>query len=211
MTETASATTFSVLPKLPWAGEPPALDLSGKFEKAGIYGSGFRSEFPVQSISGLGAILKGELASQAGEQITLELATGHRPAAAVSWVTSSSFGVQFKQPIDILALINRTLVCQSVERRKMPRVELRCTGWLKDRDEFSVATVRNISAGGLHLESDGLPGIGAELTLYVEGLNIPPCELVWKRDTLGGVQFRHELSWALIVPWLRNLLRNAAS
>jgi hypothetical protein len=212
MIETSSATNFIVLPQLPRADESlPLVRSTREFEKAGLYDSGFRTECDVQSISSLGATLYGYSSSSTGQQVTLELATGQRSSGIVAWVKGSYCGLSFKQPIDVLALVNRNLLNQPRERRRMPRVELRCTAWLKDQEELSIVTIHNISAGGLQFEGEVLPGVGSNVTLYLEGVNVPPGEIIWRRGKLAGIQLRHELSWALILPWLRNLVRNKAS
>ena len=89
----------------------------------------------------------------------------------------------------------------------MPRVEVRCDAWIKDGDEFAGATLRNISARGLQLEGDPLPPAGSIISLFVEGLNIPAGEIVWRKDNLAGIELQHDLSWAAIIPWIRSLLR----
>lgn len=208
MTEGSCATTFVITPKLRWADDPLDPKEAGECEMASIYASGFRTDHQVLSISSLGATLRGNLPSAAGTEVTVELANGRRSAGTIAWTQGSSFGVGFKQPIDVLALIKRKLVSQPVERRSMPRIEVRCTAWLKTEEEFSAVFVRNISARGLQLEGEDLPGIGTEVSLYLEGLNIPPGELIWRRDNLAGVRLRHDLSWVLIMPWLRNLVQN---
>ena len=76
---------------------------------------------------------------------------------------------------------------------------------------FWVATLRNISAHGLQLEGDDLPSIGAYVTLFIEGLNIPPGEVVWKRGRLAGVEVIEELSWTSIIPWIRAIVRSGAN
>lgn len=81
--------------------------------------------------SALGATLTGEIATRQGEELALELVTGQRPTAIVEWLSGGEAGVRFKQPIDVLALIKRTLISQPAERRSMPRVELRCGARLK--------------------------------------------------------------------------------
>ena len=208
MTE-ESATTFVLMPKLRWASDPFALDSRGDFEKAGVYASGFRSEHAIHSISSLGATLRGRPPTPPGDDVTVELTTGQRSAATIAWAQGTTFGVGFDQPVDVLALIKRKLVSQPVERRSMPRIEVRCTGWLKTDCDFSIVFVRNISARGVQLEGESLPAVGAEASLYLEGLNIPPGELVWRRDNLAGVRLRHDLSWLLILPWLRDLVQDA--
>ena len=207
MAEAPCATTFIALPRLPWVDATVPLDSRGELERAAVYESGFRTEYPLQSISELGVTLEGHFSSPSGARVTVELATGQRPAGTVAWLGASAFGVAFDEPINLLALINRNLINQVVERRTMPRVELRCPAWLRDADEVCAITIRNISGGGLQIEGDTLPSVGADVLVYVEGLDLPPGKLIWKRDNLAGVQLVSDVSWAVIVPWLRQLIR----
>jgi hypothetical protein len=82
-------------------------------------------------------------------------------------------------------------------------VHLKCGG------QFWMATLRNISARGLQVEGDDLPALGAYVSPFVEGLNIPPGEVVWKRGRLAGVEVMEDLSWTSIIPWVRTLARSA--
>jgi hypothetical protein len=45
------------------------------------------------------------------------------------------------------------------------------------------------------------------VSVFVEGLNIPPGEVIWKRDNLAGVEVFEEMSWTSIIPWVRNIIR----
>jgi PilZ domain len=120
-------------------------------------------------------------------------------------------GVRFDDSIDIIALLNRKLVSQTRERRIMPRLEVRCPVHVKCGGQFWPATLRNISARGLQIEGDELPGRGSYVSAFVEGLNIPPGELVWKRGKLAGIEMIEELSWASIIPWVRGLVKRGVS
>ena len=42
-----------------------------------------------------------------------------------------------------------------------------------------------------------------------KGLNIPPGEVVWSRGNLAGIEVFEELSWTSIIPWVREITRNA--
>ena len=138
--EACSRSTFIISAMLPWVDKPMHLEEKGHFEGVGLYESGFRTECSVRSISPLGAILKGQIAAPPGSTVAVELATGQRHPATIAWVRDSSLGVGFKQPIDVLALIKRKLVSQPIERREMPRIELRCSAWLKDGEDFVAAS-----------------------------------------------------------------------
>ena len=63
--------------------------------------------------------------------------------------------------------------------------------------------MRNISGGGLQIEGDELPPCGTYVSVFVEGLNVPPGEVVWRRSNLAGIEVIDELSWTSIIPWIK--------
>jgi hypothetical protein len=63
----------------------------------------------------------------------------------------------------------------------------------------------------LQIEGDDLPPIGAYVSAFIAGLNIPPGEVVWKRDKLAGIEVMEELSWTSIIPWVRGLVKQSAN
>jgi len=89
----------------------------------------------------------------------------------------------------------------------MPRVEIRCAAYVKRGEDFLAATVRNVSARGLQLEGDALPPVGSYVSLFVEGLNVPPGEVAWRKDDLAGIELFEELRWSSIMPWIREQMR----
>jgi hypothetical protein len=211
MAEVFSVTTFVVGDRLPWPedGAPPGE--TGPLDAGVIYGSGERAECSIRRISALGATLRGELAKAPGEDVAIELVTGQRPAGTVEWIKGGETGIRFGQPVDMLALINRKLVSQSAERRTMPRVEIRCSLFLKFGAKLSTATMRNISARGLQIEGEELPPQGTYVSVLVEGLNVPPGEVTWRKGDLAGIELLEELSWSSIMPWIRNVVRKGSN
>jgi hypothetical protein len=207
MTEAESVTTFIMENRLPWPEQDAAAGLGGPFDGGLIYDQGQSRQCSIRSISALGATLSGDVQRVVGQEIALELATGQRPAGTVEWFQAGETGIRFKQPIDMLALINRKLVSQPSERRAMPRIELRCGLYLKWAANLEPATLRNISARGLQVEGEELPPSGTFVGLFVEGLNVPPGEIVWRKDNLAGVELFEELSWTSIIPWIREIGR----
>src|SRR5919107_164011 len=138
----SSTTTFIVGDQLPWPDDSfPSL--SSKLLDAGaIYHSTTRRDCFIRKVSALGATVRGELASAPGDIVAVELGTGQRPAGTIAWVAGGEAGVSFHQPVDVLALINRSLVSQPAERRRMPRVELRCAVHLRCGGDLRRATMR---------------------------------------------------------------------
>ena len=124
MPQIPSLTTFVVGDRLPWPESSVAGEQALPSDPAIVYQAGFAKPCTLRRISALGAIVRGELAN-APECVALELETGQRPAGTIAWQDRDETGITFKEPVNLLALITRKLVSQPVERRAVPRVELR--------------------------------------------------------------------------------------
>lgn len=210
MADAPSVTTFVMDDRLPWPEEGPVSELDGPYDAGVIHDAGFRWNCSIRRISKLGATLRGDVAIAPGEEVAIELATGQRSQGTVDWVSGGEAGVVFKQPLDMIALINRNLISQPTERRAMPRVELRCRIHLKWGVSLAPAMLRNISARGLQIEGDELPPRGTFVSVFVEGLNVPPGEVVWTKGNLSGIELLDDLSWSSIIPWIREAGRKTA-
>ena len=211
MSDTPSVTTVVVGDCLPWTDESWAGDEKGPFDAGAIYVSGSREPCSIGKISSLGVMLRAKIDKAPGEAVAVELANGQRRAGTVAWAKGGEVGIRFDEPVDVIALLHRKLVSQAPERRTMPRIEIRCPVHVKCGEHFWSATLRNISASGLQLEGDELPALGAYVSVFVEGLNIPAGEVIWRRGSLAGIEVFEELSWTSIIPWVRTIVRAGAN
>jgi hypothetical protein len=207
MTDASSVTTVVVGEHLPWPNDPWSGGEKGPFDTGAIIASGSRQPCSICKISALGVTVNGELTAALGDPVSVELSTGQRAPGRVAWAGRNELGVEFDDSIDVIALLNRKLVSQAPERRTMPRLEVRCAVHLKCGGQFLPATLRNISARGLQIEGEELPARGAYVSAFVEGLNVPSGELIWKRGKLAGIELMEELSWTSIIPWVRTLVK----
>jgi PilZ domain-containing protein len=210
MTEAASVTTFVVGDRLPWPDDSSAAPDLGPLDGGAIFVSGSREECSIRKISALGATVVSDLMPALGERVSIELANGQRPTGKVAWTSGRELGVRFDDLVDVVALLNRKLVSLTPDRRAMPRVEVRCPVYVKHGQNLALATLRNISARGLQLEGEELPAIGTFVSVFVEGLNIPSGEIIWRRNKLAGIEVLEELSWTSIIPWIRQVIRKTA-
>lgn len=210
MTEASSVTTVVVGDHLPWPDDVSLIQEKGSFDPAVLHQGAGRSACVIRKISSLGATVASSEAPALGEKVTVELASGQRAPGRIAWTGRGELGVRFDDNIDVVALLNRKLVSQDRERRTVPRLEVRCPVHVKCGEHFWTATLRNISARGLQVQARELPSTGAYVSLFVEGLNIPPGEVVWRSSNLAGVELFEELSWSSLVPWVRNLVREGA-
>lgn len=207
MTGTSSITTFIVGDRLPWPDEPGASPGIGSLDAGAIYSGSVRRDCFIAKISAHGATLRGALATAAGDRVAVELGTGQRPSGTVAWVNGGEAGVYFHQPVDLLALINRSLISQPAERRSMPRVDVRCAAHIKWAGRCEFVSLRNISARGLQIQGDDLPETDTFLSVLLDGLVVPAGEVVWRKDDLAGIELFEELSWTSLVPWIREMVR----
>lgn len=209
MAERPSVTTFVMEGRLPWPGDASPADATGLLDEASLYAAGRSTPCTLLNISPLGATVRHAAGRTVGEEVALELATGQRAAGAIDWARGDEVGVRFRQPIDMVALLNRKLIAQASERRKMPRVELRCPVGVKWGGNAATVTLRNISAQGLQIEGDTLPPRDTFVSLFVDGLNLPSGEVVWQRGNVAGIELMEELAWSSLMPWIRESHRRA--
>ena len=207
MTDTSSVTTVVVGDLLPWPEDPLSIAEKGPFDSAVICRGTERSQCVVRKISALGVTVGSDVAPILGEKIAVELASGQRLSGKVAWTGLRELGLRFDDNIDVIALLNRTLVSQDRERRTMPRLDVRCPAHLKYGEHLAAATLRNISARGLQLEGEELPEVGSYVSVFVEGLNVPAGEVIWRRDKLAGIEVFEELSWTSLIAWVRGVVR----
>lgn len=217
MAEGPSVTTFVMAAQLPWPDVAPPADALGALDPVALFVGGKQRECAIRKISALGATVRGVTGEAPGNEVSIELATGQRPAGTIDWVAGGEAGIRFKQPIDMLALLNRTLISQPGERRTMPRVELRCHVGMKWGGSLAAATLRNISARGLQVEGAGSPVADWDLpprdtfvSLFIDGLIVPAGEVVWRKGALAGIELMEELRWSSLMPWVREVGRKAA-
>lgn len=210
MTETTSVTTVVVGDHLPWPDDSSGFE-KGPFDPAVIHYGTTRTPCVIRKISSLGVTIESTLATALGEKVSVELASGQRAHGKIAWTGRGELGVRFDESIDVLALLNRKLVSQDRERRTVPRLEVRCPVHVKCGEHFWTATLRNISARGLQIQANELPAMGTYVSLFIEGLNIPPGEIVWRKDKLAGIEIFEELNWSSLIPWVRDLVRQGAN
>lgn len=203
----SSVTTYVMTAQLPWPDDASPADALGKLDPVALLVGGERRDCGVRKISSLGATVRGVGGETAGTEIAIELATGHRPVGTIDWVAAGEAGIRFRTPIDMVALLNRTLISQPGERRTMPRVELRCPVGMKWGASLAAATLRNISASGLQVEGEDLPPRDTFVSLFIEGLVVPAGEVVWRKTNLAGIELMEEVSWSSLMPWVRAMGR----
>jgi hypothetical protein len=204
-----SATIFSL------SAEPPRAvqhqpDAQAAFDAAFLVGECARFPCSLQRLSSAGATLQIDAELDA-EPMTLELASGQAIAGKVDWRSDGEVGFLFDTPIDIISTLARTLASLPAERRNMPRVEIRQLVAIRCGNKVEHARARNISQGGVGVETKLELAVGDAVQLTFDALRPLEGTVRWAQDGQAGIAFNEELGWQMLMPWLRHAQRAQAN
>ena len=135
-----------------------------------------------------------------GTDLTIELKTGFLVNCKVAWIREDSVGVEFEKMIDLVEMLSSS---HAGPRPRMPRIEVECFATVRDGAEVHRMRVRDVSQGGVKLESTRIMNEGSDLVVSLPGLDPQPAALRWCGDGYLGVTFNHLLPLAELVTWLR--------
>lgn len=153
----------------------------------------------VKNISAGGALIRAYSAVEAGRQIVIELKEGQRICGEVSWVQGNDAGITFDAPVDIAELLKSSAECP---KPRMPRVDVDCAGLVREGAALHRIRVRNISQGGLSVDSPSPLSVGGDVTVSLPGLSSQSASVRWKDGTHYGISFNVVLPLAGLVAWL---------
>jgi hypothetical protein len=142
--------------------------------------------------------------------VSVELKCGQPIEGAVSWVRDASVGIAFDTPVDVIDLLSTSM---DGPRPRMPRIEVDCSATVRDGSNVLRMRVRDISQGGVKLESvTVLPG-GCDVIVTLPGVEPQPAVVRWSESGFIGITFNRLLALPLLVGWLeqqRSALRAAS-
>ncbi len=122
----------------------------------------------IRNVSVGGMLIRAYSTIVPGTRVAIELKQGEPVHGTALWTQDELVGIHFDEPIDVLALITNAA---DAPRPRMPRLEVRCTAWV--RHELIVHRTRaiNISQGGIRVETTGSIPAGAQVTVTLPGLS----------------------------------------
>ena len=153
----------------------------------------------IRNISAGGMLIRVYSAIAPGTRVAIELKQGEPVHGTTLWSKDELVGVTFDVPIDVLSLITTPA---NAPRPRMPRLEVRCTAWVRDGAMVHRTRAVNISQGGVRVEApNGLP-VGAQVTVTLPGL--PPEQGVvrWNEAGACGITFNRVLALSQLVAWV---------
>lgn len=157
----------------------------------------------MRNISALGLMIHVYSAMRPGQRVEIEMKTGQLVAGQVKWIEESNAGIEFDEPIDVMAILASQLVSATDLKPRMPRVEVRCPATLRAGAQIHRVTTLDVSQGGAKVALDAALAEGSDVVLSMEGFHSLQGVLRWCDGGSGGVTFNSVVPWPSLVRWLK--------
>jgi hypothetical protein len=198
--EPVETTIYSLAPLPPPAPERRADERHMSLLRVGALLIGDRRELClIRNVSVGGMLIRAYSAIEPGTRLSVELKQGEAVHGAVLWAKDDLVGVSFDEPIEIVSLITTS---SDAPRPRMPRLEVRCTAWVRDGAIVHRTRAVNISQGGVRVETAKGLSAGSQVTVTLPGM--PPEQGVvrWSDEEGCGITFNRVLALSQLVAWL---------
>ncbi len=138
-----------------------------------------------------------------GRQLSVELKTNQRISGTVAWVDGSNVGISFEELADVEELLAAHSGLESGWRPRLPRVEVDRLATLRlGASTYGVST-RDISQGGVKVETDRPFEVGEEVVLTLDKFRPVHGVVRWYHEGLCGIAFNQVIPFHELMGWLR--------
>lgn len=200
--EPVETTVYSLADAAPAAPERRTGERHLSLLRVGSMKIGDRRELCLlKNISAGGMLIRAYCPVVEGTEVSIELKQGESVTGIARWVRDGFVGVEFDEPIDVIDLLS---LSAEGPRPRMPRVEVHCTGFVRDGAVTHRCKALNISQGGIKIESRAEMAVGADVTVSLFGLQ--PCSgsIRWQEDDCYGITFSRIVPLQVLVDWLQD-------
>lgn len=155
----------------------------------------------IKNISAGGMMIRAYCTLKVGDRLSIELKCGETVDGAVSWIEGDCAGIAFDQAVDVVDLLT---AASDGPKPRMPRVEIRCIASVRQDASIYGIMARDISQGGVKLETNRDLEIGSDVVVTLPGLSSLPGSVRWRDSSSYGVTFNRLLSLSELVGWLQS-------
>ena len=158
----------------------------------------------VKNISAGGVLIRAYCKLDPDVAVHIELKEGQPVSGKVNWVRGTDAGITFDDRVDVIGLLKAT---GDDPRPRMPRIEVKCVGFVREGAIVHRSVIHNISQGGASVEAANPLTIGADVTVSLPGLSPHSAIVRWTEDGRYGIAFNEVLPLAELVAWLHQRQR----
>ncbi|HEV2747007.1 MAG TPA: PilZ domain-containing protein [Allosphingosinicella sp.] len=138
-----------------------------------------------------------------GQRVAVELKANQAIAGTVSWISGGNIGISFAAPIDVEDLLASSNALERGWRPRLPRVEVDRMGTLRAGARTHWVSTRDISQGGVKLETDQPLEPGQDVVVALEDFRPVAGVVRWSDGGLCGVSFNQVIPFGELMSWLR--------
>lgn len=156
----------------------------------------------IRNISRAGAMLRVYQPVAVGAQVAIEATPDCPVPGTVLWVQDDLAGIEFLQPIDVIATLRGAKTDGPYRRAaRTPRLRIDCPAQLGIDAEERAVTVCDLSLNGACVATDPLLAQTA-VVLRIEGLAALPARIRWCRNGHAGLEFDLPIPVAVLGAWM---------
>lgn len=155
----------------------------------------------IKNISAGGMRIRAYCPMRVGNAVAVELKSGQLIAGSVSWIGDDNVGISFDSPIDVIAMLSSS---GEGPRPRMPRVEVDCHAAVREGATNYRLRVRDISQGGIKVETAALLTRGSDVIVTLPGMAAQAGVVRWCEGGFAGIIFNGALPLSILVDWLQD-------
>lgn len=173
--------------------------------RVGTLNAGSRTELClIRNISAGGLMAHVYSTLKLGQAVSVGLKSSHLLHGKVVWAKDGNVGIQFDEPIDVEGMLSNPALLENGWLPRMPRVEVDWLATVRAGAKTSWVSLRDISQGGVKLESDEPLTAGEQVVLTIDKFRSVRGVVRWWEDGCGGVAFNEIIPFHELMRWLRN-------
>lgn len=155
----------------------------------------------IKNISAGGMLIRAYCSMHEGSALGVELKSGQSIRGTVKWARGHDVGVTFDEPIDVIEILAASM---DGPRPRMPRIEIECFATVRDGATTYRMHARDISQGGIKLETRAVIPPGCDVALTLPGLAPIAGVVRWIDAEFCGITFNRLLALPQLVSWLQD-------
>lgn len=155
----------------------------------------------IKNVSAGGMLVRAYCPMERGAAVSVELKQGKPVTGRIAWSEGDNVGIAFDRRVDVVDLLASSM---DGPRPRMPRVEVRCLTTVREGADLHRLWARDISQGGLKVESLASLSIGANVVVAVPGLDPQPGVVRWAENGFQGITFNRLLPLPTLIEWLKD-------
>jgi hypothetical protein len=138
-----------------------------------------------------------------GERVGVELKSNQPLEGEVIWADDSNIGIQFDAAIDVSELLSSQAALGNGWRPRLPRIEVDRLATLRCGARVYGVNTRDISQGGVKIETDEPIEAGQDVVLTLEKFRPVQGVVRWCANGSAGISFNQLIPFGELMGWLR--------